>query len=328
MYKLLFFCPAQHHVNHVMPLLECLIKVRSVKIFVVTKVSFDLEGVKRYARLSLIPPRFYDAFISTELVNPPFWVKTKMVFLGHGVGPKMGYQSHPNVKFFQYSLTPCAPIMNAHHRMGINVIKSGLPILDSYISDSVKSDDLLTKLGLDGCKKTINYIPSWSNDINLMQNIIPTINSLAKLKSFNVVISPHPNLLKLDKCGNINFFKNLPINIFLNKTHSTLDVSYLSDFIVGDISSSFFEAMAIGKLAVWDGDIQNYSRNNADFLLPEIQRICLRISDIEDSKNIDYQYYRGVQKKFIESYIYNLGKATEKILVELAKVICKKESFE
>ena len=319
MKRIIFFCPASHHLIHILPVIKLINAQINAKIYIVTKAKINMEGVKFYTRLRQLPIRIYDLYIATEIALPPPWVIAKKIFLGHGVGPKMGYQSNSKIRTFDYSFAPCKPIYDEHKKLGITVIKSGLPILDKFMNEKKGIKDFLDKIKIDNRYKTLIYLPSWSNDHEVLENIKPTIIKLSHWKNLNIIVSPHPNLLKPEKCQGLSLLDDIPSNITLNKTISSLELIPYADFIIGDISSSIFEAMAMKKIVIWDGDEKNYIANKAEFLISEMKAICPNVDSVIISK--DLSFYRKKQEEFIQNYIFNIGSSTQVIFDEIKKIL-------
>lgn len=320
MFKVIFYCPADHHLCHALPVIRALIKTNKCEVFFVSQVDTIIPGVVHCSKLTQLPIGKYDVYISTEQRKLPIWVRSKIkIFFGHGVGPKLGYQRSERMAVFNYSFAPCAAILDAHAEMGIETYPTGLPILDNMSCDLSFRTTICRELELESSKPLVVYVPSWANDRQLLQNIGPTIRKLATWKNCKVVISPHPNLLDPGRCSGATFFADLPANISLSCDFPTFEMIKLADFVVGDISSSMFEAMAMGKLVFWDGDAKFYNANEAARLLPSISAVCPVVTTYTNPAT--EELFREMQKEFIQNYIHNIGCSTDVVLSTLFEIL-------
>jgi hypothetical protein len=158
--RIVFYAPPKFHAAHLVPVLNKIAESSEWEVILVGEFD-NFWGFDAYSRLRFIPLfKSYDLFISTELLIP-WWIRCKCIYFGHGVGPKLKYQSSPKIKKFDASFAPCEPIYIAHKYIINDVYKVGLPLLDNSARTSLFVGDMVSYFGLDPKYKIIVYVPSY-----------------------------------------------------------------------------------------------------------------------------------------------------------------------
>lgn len=277
-----------------------------------------------------------DIFISTELNNsPPFWFDCPLVYFGHGMGPKLNYVNNQGLFEYDYVFSPCMPTYEVQTKI-LNkevVFPIGMPILDNGTS---KKEKIIKALNLDRLKPILVYAPSWCSDISKISDI-KTIVSFLKTKSqFNVIISPHPLLFQPERCsGEVIFTSQKTIEgIIINSPNSsfnTLELVKASSIVISDISSILFEAMALKKKVLIDGNRELYEYSEAMHIFDKLVKVCNipDWSDINDQTIEDIQVFDDLfshREKFINSYLFNRGIASETFIDTVNVILSMKNA--
>lgn len=322
-----FYAPVKFHALHLLPIIEELISRSELKISLVG--CFDdfpqLKSLPLYNSLNSLPiHQKYHAFIMTE-IDLPWALQGKLIFFGHGIGPKLTYQSGSGLNSFDAIFSPCEAIFNAQRDLPVQLFKVGLPLLDNLKLTSKKKELIENKFQLNKNLPTIIYAPSWHSDNSLISNIKNIVAQLTLLKLFNVIISPHPNLLNPEKYTDIHIFDQLNIQTNTPDTGiSTLDLCLHAQIVISDISSILFEAMAIQKCTLLDGNEHVYKESGAEDILIELKHSIPTLdwsNDIEQQLLNAYSNPSDNQAQYIQNYLYNNGDATSAFINALKESI-------
>lgn len=310
--SILFIAPYPHHAVHLHKVVERLSNLNDYTVTFAGELSFHNDRVNSTTVESLKVKNNFDIVITTEFGLIPWWLSTKRVFFGHGIGPKISYQVSNSLALFDYSFCPCKPIFDAHSKFKIKVRKVGLPILDN--PDFSKNNLIKSKFGIKSDLPLVVYAPSWSSENKLLNNIPEYIEKISKItNNFNVILSPHPNLLLPERCSGTSIVENISADLFVNDAESgftTFEACLAADIIISDISSILFEAMSIGKKVFSDGNRGLFEHYGASLYYDEMVRY---VRVIDWSCDLEKQISSDVPSTdaFIEKYLFNRGKATD-----------------
>ncbi|AXV64292.1 MULTISPECIES: CDP-glycerol glycerophosphotransferase family protein [Pseudoalteromonas] len=189
---------------------------------------------------------FGNSFEKVELLNK------KTVLMQHGIGPKQCYydvsQNKTTVRFVE-----------GEHRLArlkslyphSNFIDVGYAKLDPIFNQTLEKLDL-SDLGLDPCKKTLLYAPTfYPSSIECFSDDFPS-----HYRDFNIIIKPHhfslfkqrykKQRLKLEQWATFN-------NVYVASEYDFDLTPFLdiADIMISDASSAIFEFAALGKPVVW-----------------------------------------------------------------------------
>ena len=313
--NIVFYSPWRFQARHLNTIIPKLTSDERYRVFLIGDFSegFNAEYYKSTKHLPL--HRKYSVFISTEGVIP--WkIKTKSVYFGHGIGPKLGHNSLDIFSLFDYCFCPCEPIFLAQNQINSNCKQVGLPILEEQTT--VEKSTVIERFQLKKDLPTIVYAPSWHINRAAISDIGKISKKLKELNNFNLIISPHPHLLNPDYCGGKSFascFDGVKING--GSEISSLDlIKSTADIVVSDISSILYESLALGKRTVFDGNKELYTVSKAETVYNEMSKhviscdwdadVNLQFESLyEDTELLSRQY------AYIKTYIYNLNRSTQ-----------------
>ena len=139
---IVFFSPTIYQAAHLEPVISILCSLPHIKVSLVGEFEhWNSNQLKTYSCFDELPfSEKYDVFVLTEIRNPTNYAGLK-VFFGHGIGPKLTYQSNPKLQLFDYLFVPCKPIYDIQKKLSSKAIPIGLPIIDNkYTSDKKRYD--------------------------------------------------------------------------------------------------------------------------------------------------------------------------------------------
>ena len=326
--NIVFVVPASFHAEHLYPVIDALMLDKSVRLHLVGPFnkSYGSGGVKHYDSYDGLSLFYrYSLFILTGL-NLPWQFEGKTVFFGHGIGPKLKYQISNEIKQFDYVFAPCSSIFEVQKNLGPEVFKVGLPLLDKFTSPRHVSSELSALLAMEVGKPTLCYAPSWSNNELIISDIELALKYLTQLNDFNVIVSPHPNLLDRSKYSKSSIFETTPIQVNgPNSGVNTLDLCAVSAIVISDISSILYEALALKKSVFFDGNQKIYSDSDAIRVLDELtdSMPTIKWNEFTDSSlTLAYRNYDHIKsQEFINAYLFNSGSASKVALSLIMDII-------
>jgi hypothetical protein len=325
-----FYAPVHFHSEHLLPVINKLAEENRVEIILIG--NFEMQpsiDVRYFESVSQLPfATRIDIFIATEFGSTPWWTNCPTVYFGHGIGPKLNYASKQHLLEYDYSFVGCQPYFDAQQKYepNIKIEKIGLPITDKPTDRKTEIQEFFN---LDDNKPLIIFAPSWHAEVYYISPLFDIFEFLAQIKFANVIISPHPLLLEPARCNDIDYFRDIPAPLKLNlpeSDFSTLDLCASGDLVISDISSIFFEAMAMGITAVFDGNDDLYISGGAEYLLPEIKKACHSMNwekqDLSTLAGLLKSNRRAdSQEAFINNYIFNKGSATKSFIHKINEII-------
>ena len=325
--NIIFYAPAAFHALHFSSVIKALQKDRKYSIHLVGEFEKIFEATYYPSSTYLPLYKKYSLFITTELVIP--WnIDTQSVYFGHGIGPKLDYCSSEEMMGFDYCFCSCNPTFNVQMKLNDNCLKIGLPILE--LKSKLSKEEILEKFSINDDKPLILYTPSWHGNFDLVSDVKEISLNLLKLKAFNLIVSPHPNLLKAELCQGIDVFGDTK-GLHINKGGdiSSLDiVKEAADIVVSDISSLLFEAMALDKLAIFDGNEAIYVESKAEHVLKALKA---SVFTCDWAVNMEEQFIgllssekaKNQQKSYIQNYVFNIDTSTQACVDSIGKIIGK-----
>ncbi len=314
---IVFYAPIKFHATHLLPVIHQMMTNTKFRITLVGDFDdFDtLKSLPLYQYLNDLPIRQkYHIFVMTE-ITLPWGLRGKKVFFGHGIGPKLNYQTSIELNSFEAIFIACQAIYDAQQSLKPELFKIGLPLLDAPKLTKQKSSQIHSLFNANNTKPNIIYAPSWSSDEKLISNVSLIMEQLSTLHQFNVIVSPHPNLLNPKRYSQSHLFEYTSLAVNTSESGiSTFELCQQSDAVISDISSILFEAMAINKKVFFDGNCAIYDACGASNVLNQLRRAIPTLcwsTPIETQLQLMYQQYDyDKMAKYIKKYLFNHGQAT------------------
>ena len=178
-----------------------------------------------------------------------------------------------------------------------------LPRVDLLKSKEYKKEkesSLYLKYPILKKKKNILYAPTFRKNDDVFSQINKLIN-VVDYSKYNLILKLHPLV------ENSYSFEDKE-GLIIDKSISTFDFSFVSNYIITDYSATIFELMLLKKpIYFWTFDLEKYI-NNRDFYLDYIKDIPgdKQININKILKDIDNDVFDiEKQKEFIDKYVYN-----------------------
>ncbi len=127
--------------------------------------------------------------------------------------------------------------------------------MDYLYNKTDSSFKILEELGLDKDKKTVLYTPTWSPNLNLCLNLIPSYGvALYKAidKNFNFIFKPHQNIQRLNEFPKQiremkNIIKRNDNMRYTNPSIDAISLMRISALLITDFSSVAMEFLLLDK---------------------------------------------------------------------------------
>jgi hypothetical protein len=322
--NIVFYAPAAFHALHFSSVIKLLEKNPKYSLHLVGEFEKIFEA--NYYPSSKYLPLYkkYALFITTEMVLP--WnIDTQSVYFGHGIGPKLDYNSSKELSDFDYCFCSCKPIFDVQTKLNDNCLKIGLPILE--LKSKLSREEILERFSIKDDKPIILYAPSWHGNFDLVSDVKQISLNLLNLKDFNVIVSPHPNLFKAELCQGVDVFGDIKgLHINQGGDISSLDiVKGVADIVVSDISSLLFEAMVLEKRAIFDGNEAIYVESKAEHVLKTLKAsvfTCDWSVNLKDDFTglLESQEKMNQQNWYIQNYAFNIGASTQACLMAIKDI--------
>jgi hypothetical protein len=322
------------HLEHFKHVIHLLSEMDEYNIVVITpncKGLNELKNVRAYKTINEYPIyKKADVFISTDYNKIPHWFSCPTIYFGHGIGPKLDYVARDELLAFDFVFSPYRPAYELQIQTlpKERVIPVGLPILEDKSS---RQQEIIEFYQFDGNKPLIVYAPSWCSNITKISDIKTILALLSTKKQFNIVVSPHPLLFDKNRCKGEDFFKNNNKidNLNINTPESqftTLELVKACDIVISDISSILFEAMALKKNVLLDGNKTIYEHCNALKIYDEIIKFCPvpcwnNNEDLTIEHALELDTLCTQRELFINNYLFNSGDASKVFIQQLSEII-------
>lgn len=253
--RVVFAAPTDFHLDHLMPVIE---EVRSDRRLRPCLLAMpDLQTVPDLAGVEIIEyDRFmrsgrwkiFDLIVTTEFWGVPWWFTSgARAFVNHGVGPKKDYLDRLADGAFTHVFAAgrttrddVADILSRSDARHTEIVDIGLPSTDRLVADgNARRTEISTG------RPTLLYAPSWHVDPSLIPMDETILTQLGNIEGADVVIRPHPNLLKPERCGDRVwqpvFDELAEKGCEISLGTPMIDDLCRADVILGDISSVLYE---------------------------------------------------------------------------------------
>ena len=128
-------------------------------------------------------------------------------------------------------------------RHKIPTSQMGYPRFDKYFNPGFERNYLIKKFKCDVKKKTIVWLPTWSN-LSSVEKYLKEISSL--ISDYNIVVRPHPNMKK-DDPENYKKLFTVDFNYVDNTSEDNVQLFALADLMIFDYGGSMFGSLYLNK---------------------------------------------------------------------------------
>lgn len=336
---IVFDAPEKFHYFHIEPIVKKITNDKRFKVTIIQWSDFSsadkLPGVtyKSFSKFWHDWFNIYDILLTTELERRPNWfVNGTAICMFHGAGAKMSYFHKPEMNDYNviFSVGPMTyDVQKKHVNNTVKVEKIGLPVSD-YLLQNIEYP-VPSGINLNNSIPTLLYAPSWAFDKNSISMDDAILDELSKLKNYNVIVRPHPNLLKPSSCNgydwnpSINNLKDKGVQISYSKDHSVYELLPHVDILMGDISSVTFEFLIFNRpiiLYMKEGVLETYDAKEFTDPLLSATTSLVEPSDLPDvlsGINNSKDLYIGARTKLLNNMIFNIGNATSSAVKAIEK---------
>lgn len=337
--NIVFETPVKFHYFHIESVVKQIVQDDRYKVTIIKWAGFrpedQIPGVtyKTFDAFWHDWFNIYDILITTELERRPGWfVDGTAICMMHGAGAKVSYIKTPEINDYDviFSVGPILyEILNEYVHDTVTVEAIGLPATDVLLDSNHSPVPLGIKL--DSSKPTLLYAPSWAYDAKNVSMDDNILNELTKIKNYNVIIRPHPNLLKPKSCNgydwnpSINKLKTNGVQVSYAEDHSVYELLPHIDLLIGDISSVTFEYLIFNRpiiLYMKEGVLEaSDAKEFTDPLFSATTRL-VTAEDLQSTVNTLNHEKDGLAKariEFLNNMLFNVGTATNNAVKTIEK---------
>lgn len=249
---------------------------------------------------------FSDLFISAHL----YGVTTKRsdrVYIAHNMPVKWWIPTKETMVNFNIWFISNLEHMNQMNeailKYGLDfkehkLIPVGYPKLDTILNSKLDKLTIYKELNLDKRKKTLLYAPSWEEGLSLREIGIQLINTVIKMREYNLIIKLHPSSLVSEKhrdynllTGGINWSKEIAEfinlkNVYVSNSNSNEANFIISDLMITDVSSVALEFKALNKKVIYYSS-ENFFKEISPSLYKKFGNANLTYSQRKNSTRIN-----------------------------------------
>jgi len=282
---------------HYLPTILPLVRTTGGKILTFNKGTFQYPGID-VGNVEVLYYKNYQSLrdslkeLSIDiLVHPSFSIQffkmisgVKHVQIFHGTSDKP-FNYHKSLKRYDLIIVPGPRMKDEILERGLaepdRISVIGYPKIDAFLSSDFDIFAFKKEIGLDFDKKTVLFSPTW-NDPDRYSSFPKFITPVMKnLSMFNVIVKPHPNILKYRPWQILKAYLMRRGNcLIIPKSYSILPFMAVSDVLLTDISSVSHEFLPFDKPMI-------FLSPRTKETIPEIHRWIWRCGDVvEDKKNL------------------------------------------
>ena len=327
---IVFEAEMKFHYFHLEPIVKKIVQDNRYKVTIIKWNEFGendrIPGVTYKSFNSFWHDWFnlYDILLTSDLARRPGWfIDGIAICMFHGAGAKMAYFKKPELNDYDVIFSVGQMTYNAQIKYVANTVaveQVGLPVSDELLTN--RDWPIPKGITLDSSKPTLLYAPSWAYDAKNVSMDDDILNELAKIKNYNIVIRPHPNLLKPSSCSGydwniiINKLKDNGIQISYSIDHSVYELLPHIDLLIGDISSVTFEFLIFNRpiiLYMKEWVLEAYdAKEFTDPMLSATTRLLDANKLKETLKNISYEDESLMEYRtsLLNNMLFNIGSST------------------
>lgn len=266
----------------------------------------------------------YDILLTSDLSRRPGWmINGTAICMFHGAGAKMAYFKKPEISCYDVIFSVGQMTYDFQIKYiseTVTIEKVGLPVSDELLEDKVWP--IPKGIKLDQTKPTLLYAPSWAFDSKNISMDEDILSEIAIIKNYNIVIRPHPNLLKPSSCYGydwnivINKLKDKGVQVSYSSDHSVYELLPHIDVLMGDISSVTFEYLIFNRpiiLYMKDWVLEAYdAKEFTDPMLSATTRLqdAKALTDTLKSIRSENDILIEHRTRLLNNMLFNLGNAT------------------
>ncbi|HHK41635.1 MAG TPA: hypothetical protein ENJ50_04375, partial [Planctomycetaceae bacterium] len=206
------------------------------------------------------------------------------------------------------------------------VVEIGFMLGDRLIERARSARDRRTELrelGLVEDLPVVLYAPSWYFRPELIAMNEPMLDALWNQREFNVIIKPHPNLLRPERCGGKNWraildsLRDRHVLILDDPDEPIYELMTVADALLSDISSVVYEFLFLDRPIVVHRHDRLLQAIEGQPYLDQIRNAVLQVQDpdgmiaaLEEALRIPSRQSEG-RRRLVTERFFNVGTATD-----------------
>ncbi len=331
--RILVDCLEPFHYLHIRPLIERLHKDATVSLFFLENPGFsratfstDPIVVERFVSPLSVKFRSFDLTISLDY-GELSWIPHRgtWLFIPHGDGMKANYTGCTELGKYDaiFALTRSqAALQRRFARTGAEIIEAGFMLGDRLLRHPC-TDRVPRRFGLELGRPVVLYAPSWHARPDLIAMNEPMLGALCRQREFNVIVKPHPNLLRPERCGGKDWHKILVelqsrnVVVVDDPDTSIYEIMSAADVLLSDVSSVIYEFLFLDRPIV----VHRYDRLlQAIGGQPYLNEVLSAIVQVEDpaamlralNEALQFPARRSQERRrILQERFFNVGSATD-----------------
>ncbi len=262
--RILIECLEVFHYHHIKPVVDKLLEDPRLRLFLLETPHFCRKVVpQEIARPEQFLPLWkalyvpFDLTVSLDYEHNP-WILHRGVQIAapHGGGMKANYNTPERLARYD-ALWAVSERQRQNFKESLqneNVLENiGFIVTDQLANKTVDASAVRRRLNLDNHSPIVLYAPSWSDNPDMILMSEEILVTLHRQQQFNIIVRPHPLLLRPSRTGGRDFGRILSrLTDERFKLADAADVpiqEYMaaSDILVSDISSVVFEYLFLDR---------------------------------------------------------------------------------
>lgn len=261
-----FVANSSHYLPTVFPLIQ---ETGGVVLTLRQRVKKHIQKTNQYSRIE--PVCFRDTrrllrYVQDReiavVVHPSFSIhrfkgvqNAKHVQVFHGTSDKP-FNFHKSLHKYDLIVVPGPRMKEEILKRGLasaeKIAVIGYPKIDMFLHSDFNTEDFKKRVGIEGSKKTILYSPTWDDPDHYSSFSKYMLVILRDLGEYNVIVKPHPNIMKYRPWQILRAYLMKKKNSFLYaRSSDILPFMAVSDLLITDISSVSHEYLPFRKPMVF-----------------------------------------------------------------------------
>jgi len=199
----------------------------------------------------------------------------------------------------------------------------GFIVTDQLVNNVLDATRVRRRLGLDNELPVVLYAPSWSDNPEMILMSEEILETLHRQEQFNVIVKPHPLLLRPSQAGGKDFgrmllqFSNERFRVATEADTPIQEYMVAADILISDISSVVFEFLFLDRPILLHTNTRVIGFYEGEDYLKDI---LPAVSLFETAEELPAKLRMAVgnplglspeRKRFVAREYYNVGRATD-----------------
>ena len=332
--RILIDCIEVFHYHHIKPVVDRLLMDPRLDVFLLDNPNFSPQVVpdhlahrKHFVTSSDARYRAFDLTISLD-----YWITGWIPHRGvqiaapHGGGMKANYNTPERLARYDV-------VWAVGERQKDNFRKSianpgaleriGFIVTDQLVNNVLDVTRVRRRLGLNNELPVVLYAPSWSDNPEMILMFEDILAKLHRQDQFNIIVKPHPFLLRPSRAGGKDFGRTLSrlsnerFRVATEADTPIQEYMVAADILISDISSVVFEFLFLDRPIL----LHTNSRvigfyEGEDYLKDILPAVSLFETAAQLPAKLQMAFGNPnrlslERKRFVAREYYNVGRATD-----------------